>query len=70
MVTLVYSEFNEFYTCLVCLIINQKETPPSDCDIRSVVRFLTIENNSAAEIHQCLWVTYSEENVINFKNIQ
>ncbi len=38
-VTLVSSEFNEFYMCLVCVMRNYKETLPCDCEVQSVVHF-------------------------------
>ncbi len=31
-------------------MMNWKETPPSNCEVKSVICFLTIENNSGAEI--------------------
>ncbi len=48
-------------------MMNCKETPPSNSKMRSVVHFLTIENNSGAEIHCCLCTVYGEENVMNLK---
>ncbi len=33
-------------------MMNWKETPPTDCKVRNVVRFLTKENISKAEMHQ------------------
>ncbi len=38
--------------------------------MRSVVSFLTIENNSRAGIYHCLCSAYGEENVMNLRNIQ
>ncbi len=66
----VSSEFNEVYMCLVCKMMNWKEISPSDCEVRTVVHFLIIENNSSAEIHHCSCNTYRKENVINLKNVQ
>ncbi len=63
----VSSEFNKFYARLVCVMINWKETPYSECKMRSVVWFLTIENNSGTEIHCSLCAAYKEENVMNLK---
>ncbi len=54
--------------CSVCVIMNWKETQPSYCQVQSVVRFLTIENNSGAEIHCRLCTAYGEENVMNLEN--
>ncbi len=50
--------------------MNWKETPPSDCEVRSGVSFLKIENNSEAEIHCHLCTAYGEENIVNLKNVQ
>ncbi len=36
----VSSEF-EFYVCSACVMMNWKETPPSNCKVRTVVPFLT-----------------------------
>ncbi len=36
---------------LVCIMMNWKETSPSVCEVQSVVHFLTVENNSEAEVH-------------------
>ncbi len=64
------NEFTEFYTtCLVCVMMNWKETPPSNYGVQSVVWFLTIENNSGAEIYCRLCATYEEGNVINLRNV-
>ncbi len=41
--------------CSVCVVMNWS----SDCEVRSVVRFLTIENNSGARIHRCLCAAYA-----------
>ncbi len=51
-------------------MINWKEIPPSDCETRSVVHFLTILNNSKAKVHHCLCTAYGEENVMNLRNTQ
>ncbi len=50
----VSSEFNKFCKSLICVMMNLKETPPFDCEVRSVVWFLTIKNSSRAEIHRHL----------------
>ncbi len=64
----VLSEFNE---CLVWEMMNYwKETRSSDCEVWSVVRFLTIENNSRVEICCRLCAAYIDENVMNLRNIQ
>ncbi len=39
------------FVCSVYVMMNWKETPPSDCEVWSVVHFLTMENNSGAKIH-------------------
>ncbi len=39
-----------------------KETLPNDCDVRSVVGFLTVENNAGAKIQCCLCTAYRECN--------
>ncbi len=57
-------------TCSVRIMMNWKETPPSNCKEWSVVHFLTIENNSRAKIHSHLCIAFGEENVMNRKNIQ
>ncbi len=44
----------------VGVMMNEKETPPSDCEVQ-IVRFLTIENNSSAEIRRHLCATYVEK---------
>ncbi len=46
--------------------MNGKETPPSNCEVRSV-SFITMENNSGAEIHRHLCAAYREENVMNLR---
>ncbi len=48
-------------------MMNWKETPPSDCKVRSVVQFVTIENNFGAEMHCHLCATYGKENVMNLR---
>ncbi len=63
-------EFKEFYTCLVCVMMNWKETPSSDCKMRSAVCFLTIENNFRPKIDCHLNTDYGKENVVNLKNAQ
>ncbi len=66
----VLNEFNEFYTCLVCVMMIWKETLPSDCEVRSVAFFfLTIENNSRVEVHCCFCTVHGEENVMNLRNV-
>ncbi len=52
------------------LTMNWKKTPPIDCKVQSLVCFLTIENNSGAEIHRPLGTDYREENVMNLKNVR
>ncbi len=64
----VLSKFDEFCMCLVCVMMNWKETLPLDCEVWSVVCFLTIENNSRAEIC-CFCSAYREENVMNLRNV-
>ncbi len=49
---------------------NWKETPPSNCEVRSAVYFLTTENNSGAKIHRSLWTAHEERNVMKIRNIQ
>ncbi len=44
-----------------------KETPPSECEVKSVVYFLIPENNSEAKIHRCLCAAYREENIMKLK---
>ncbi len=39
-------------------------------EVRSVVCFLTIENNFRAKIYRCLCTANGEENVMNLRNIQ
>ncbi len=56
--------------CSVCAMMNWKETPSSGRKVRSIVRFLTIENNSRAEIHCPLGIDYREDYVMNLKNVQ
>ncbi len=56
------SEFDKFYTCLVCVMINWKETLLSDREVQNVY-FLTIKDNSGVKIHRCLCTAYREENV-------
>ncbi len=51
-------------------MMNWKETRSSDCEVRSAVQFLTIVNNSGAEIRRHLYTTYRENNVIHFRNVQ
>ncbi len=65
----VLSEFNVFCMCSDCVMMNWKETPPSDLQGAKCC-FLTIENNSRPKIYRCLCTAYREENVINFRNIQ
>ncbi len=48
--------------------MNWKETPSSE--VRSVVQFLTIENNSRGEVYRCLRAACEEENVKNLRNVQ
>ncbi len=45
------------YMCSASIMMNGKETTPSDCKVRSVVCFLTIENNSKGKMFclHCLW---------------
>ncbi len=42
----------------------------SALQLRSIVRFLTIENNSGAEIHHSFSDSYGGENVMNLRNVQ
>ncbi len=49
---------------------DELEIPPSDCEVLSVVRFLTIESNSEAEIYCNLCAAYGKENVVNLRIIQ
>ncbi len=56
--------------CLVCVMMNWKETPPLTTEVQSVVQFLTIENNFSAKIHHRLCTVNKQENVMNFRNIQ
>jgi len=35
-------------------------TPTADCEVRSVIRFLTAKNRNATEIHRELGSVYSE----------
>ncbi len=46
------------------------KTLPSDYKARSIIRFLTVENKSGAEIHCRLCVMYGEEHVMNVRNVQ
>ncbi len=46
-------------------MMNWKKTYSSNCEVRSVVWFLTIENNSGPKIHHRLCTAYREENVMN-----
>ncbi len=55
--------------CLLCLMMNWKETPPSNCKMQSIVPFLTIEINSGAKIHCCSCIVYGDENVINLETL-
>ncbi len=50
-------------------MVNWNETLPSDCEVQSVVRFRTIENNSRVEIHHRLHAAYRGENVMNLRNV-
>ncbi len=58
------------YTCLLCVMMNWKETQPSNCEAWSVVYFWTIENNTGAKFCCCLCTAYREEKVMNLRNIQ
>ncbi len=49
-------------------MMNWKEIPTFNCEAQSVAHFLTIENNSGAEILCRLCAAYGEENVKNLKN--
>ncbi len=51
-------------------MMNWKESLPPDCQVRSVFRFLTKENNSGAKNCCCSCTAYGEENVTNLKNVQ
>ncbi len=46
-----------------------KKTPLCNCERRSIIEFLTAKNKSEAEIHQRLWAVYSEEHVMNARNV-
>ncbi len=56
--------------CSICVVMNWKETLPSNCELQSVINFLTIENDFGAEIHRCLCAVYEEENAVNLRNVQ
>ncbi len=43
-----FHEFNKFCKCLVYVMMNWKETLPSNCEVGSIVHFLTIENKTKA----------------------
>ncbi len=46
------------------------KTLPSNCEVRSIIKYLTAKNKSGAEIHQRLWVVYGEGHVMNVQNVQ
>lgn len=39
--------------------------PPSDCEVHAVIKFLTLENVSGAEIYQRLSAAYGANNVMS-----
>ncbi len=41
--------------------MNFTKTLPSDCEVRSIIKFLIAKNESGAEIHGRSCVVYSEE---------
>ncbi len=47
-----------------------RQTPFSNCEVRNIIKYLTAKNKSGAEIHCQLCVMYSEEQVINVRNVQ
>ncbi len=46
------------------------ESPSSDCEVRSIIKFLTAKNKSGAKIHRRLCVVYDEEHFMNVQNVQ
>ncbi len=46
------------------------KTPFSDCEVRSIIKFLTAENKSGAEIHKRLCAVYDEKHIMNVLNVQ
>ncbi len=45
------------------------KTPPSDYEVRNIIKFLTAENKSGAKIHR-RFAVYGEEHVMNVQNVQ
>ncbi len=46
------------------------KTPPYDCEVRNMIKFLTAKNKSGAKIHRRLRVVHGEENIMNVQNVQ
>ncbi len=59
-----------YTTCLICVMMSWKHTPPTYCEVWSAVHFLTLKNNYGAEIHCCLCAAYEEQHVMNLRNVQ
>ncbi len=45
------------------------KTTPSDCEVRSMIKFSTVINKSGAEIYRRLCIIYSEEHLTNVQNV-
>ncbi len=45
------------------------KTPPSNCKVRSIIKFLTAENKSGAETQWQLYMVYGDEHVMNVQNV-
>ncbi len=47
-----------------------KEVPPSDCEVRAVIKFLTTENQTPAKIYVRLCNVYGSEHNISQRHVQ
>ncbi len=58
------------FMCLVCMMMNWKETQGLHSEAWRAVHFLTIKNHFTTKMHYHLYSANEEENVMNLRNIQ
>ncbi len=58
-----------FNCCSVPISMEFIKTPPSKCEVKSIIKFLTAKKCSAAKIYRRLWAVYGKNNVMVERNV-